>query len=185
MWSAHKPSKKSVNKNLANGIPIKISKCADNTPNVTAQYKCTILVISHYIRLPHNHLPFNSALHFHRLLYLNLHLHPQPHFYLHIPFSIKLYNWILGYKCVVILDYLMGAAKTRLGKKHFFVNSDILGIPIWRKKRVNYKKFKLRQDSINQLFNPNAFFLFLLTGATQYYHAIQIVFTHFASFTSY
>ena len=31
----------------------------------------------------------------------------------------------------------------RLGKKHFFVNSEIWGMQIWRKKRVNYDKFEI------------------------------------------
>ena len=44
---------------------------------------------------------------------------------------------------------------------------------------------KLRQNSVNQIFYPNAFSFFLLTGATWYYHAINIVFTYFASFTCY
>ena len=38
--------------------------------------------------------------------------------------------------------------------------------------------FKLCQDSVNHLFNPIAIFLFLLTGATWYYHAIHIVYIH-------
>ena len=32
---------------------------------------------------------------------------------------------------------------SKLGKKHFFVNSEILGIQIWWKKRVNYDKFEI------------------------------------------
>ena len=43
----------------------------------------------------------------------------------------------------------------------------------------------LRQDSLDQIFNPNAFFLFLLKCGTWYYHATHIVFTYFASFTGY
>ena len=31
----------------------------------------------------------------------------------------------------------------RLGKKHFFVNSEILGIQIWREKPVNYNGFEI------------------------------------------
>ena len=41
----------------------------------------------------------------------------------------------------------------------------------------------MRQECITQIFNPNAFFLFLLTGTTWYYDAIYILFTYFASFT--
>ena len=44
---------------------------------------------------------------------------------------------------------------------------------------------KFQQNSVNKIFNPNALFFFLLTGATWYYHAIYIVFTYFASFTGY
>ena len=44
---------------------------------------------------------------------------------------------------------------------------------------------KLRQKNVNQIVNPHAFFFFLLTGATRYFHAIFIVFTYFASFTGY
>ena len=35
------------------------------------------------------------------------------------------------------------------------------------------------------MFNINAFFFFLLTGATSYYHTIYLVFTYFALFTDY
>ena len=44
---------------------------------------------------------------------------------------------------------------------------------------------KVQQDCVNQLSNQNAFFLFLLTGATSYYHDIHIVFTYLSSFTGY
>ena len=44
---------------------------------------------------------------------------------------------------------------------------------------------KLRQNSVNNIFNPCAFFFFLLTGTAWYYHAINMVFTYFASFTGY
>ena len=37
----------------------------------------------------------------------------------------------------------------------------------------------------NQIFNLNALFFFLLTGATWYYYTIYLVFTYFASFTDY
>ena len=33
--------------------------------------------------------------------------------------------------------------QVRLGKKHFFVNSEILEIQIWRKKSVNDDKFEI------------------------------------------
>ena len=44
---------------------------------------------------------------------------------------------------------------------------------------------KLQQYRLNQIFYSLAFFVFLFTGATWYYHAIYIVFTYFASFTAY
>ena len=42
---------------------------------------------------------------------------------------------------------------------------------------------KSRQNRVNQILNPCAFFFFLLTGATWYYQVIYKVFTYFASFT--
>ena len=50
---------------------------------------------------------------------------------------------------------------------------------IWQKKRVNYVKFKNVINCVNQLFNLNAFFFFLLTGATWYYYTIYLVFTYY------
>ena len=67
----------------------------------------------------------------------------------------------------------------------FFVNSEILELQMWRKKLINLTNLKLRQNSVNPICYPNALFVFLLTGATLYYHAIYIVFTYFASFTGY
>ena len=62
-----------------------------------------------------------------------------------------------------------GMANTDL-KKKIFVCSEIFGIQAWR-------KFKLRQNSVNQIFNPNVFFFFLLKGAIyMLYHAIYIFF---------
>ena len=43
----------------------------------------------------------------------------------------------------------------------------------------------LQQNSVKQIFNPHAFFFFLLAGATWYYNVIYIIFTYFASFTGY
>ena len=65
------------------------------------------------------------------------------------------------------------------------MNSEILEMHIWRKKRVNYNKFEIATNCVNQIFNLKAFFFFLLTGATWYYHTIYLVFTYFASFTDY
>ena len=68
-------------------------------------------------------------------------------------------------------------------KNHLIVNSETLGLQIWRKK-VNYDNFKIVTNSINQMFNPNAFFS-LLWGATWYYNTIYILLTYFASFIGY
>ena len=65
------------------------------------------------------------------------------------------------------------------------VNSEILVMHIWRKRRVNYDKFEIAKNCINQIFNLNAFLFFLLTGGTGYYHTIYLVFTYFSSFTDY
>ena len=56
---------------------------------------------------------------------------------------------------------------------------------IWRKKFVNYDKFKIATNCINQIFNLNKFFFFLFTGATLYYHTICLEITYFVSFTDY
>ena len=53
------------------------------------------------------------------------------------------------------------------------------------KKRVNYDKFKIATNNLNQIFILNTFFFFLLTGAKWYYYTIYLVFTYFASFTDY
>ena len=53
------------------------------------------------------------------------------------------------------------------------------------KKRVNYDKFEIATNCVNQIFNLNAFFFFLLTGATWYYHTIYLVSIYFASFIDY
>ena len=54
----------------------------------------------------------------------------------------------------------------RIEKKHFFVNSEILGRHIWQKKQVNYNKFEIATNSKNQIFNLKELCFFLLTGAT-------------------
>ena len=75
--------------------------------------------------------------------------------------------------------------QSRLGKKHFLWTLKFWEYWFGRKSAKITINFKLRQDSVNQLFNPNALFLFLLTGATWYYHAIYIVLTYFASLPVY
>ena len=70
-------------------------------------------------------------------------------------------------------------------KKQFFVNTGIFGMHIWRKKCINYNKFKIATNCINQILNLNAFFFFLFTGATWYYNTICLAITYFASFTDY
>ena len=75
----------------------------------------------------------------------------------------------------------------RLGKKTIFLwtlnfeNTDLAG----KKTAWITTNLKLRESCISQRLNPHAFFFFLLTGATRYYHAIHIVLTYFASFTGY
>ena len=54
-----------------------------------------------------------------------------------------------------------------------------------KKTRKLRQILRTRQNSVNQVFNQCAFFFFLLTGSTWYYHAIYIVFKCFASFTGY
>ena len=71
----------------------------------------------------------------------------------------------------------------RVGKKHFFVNSETFGIHNWQKKRASYDNFGITSNWINQISNLNALFFLLLTMATWYYHTIYLVFTYFASFT--
>ena len=72
----------------------------------------------------------------------------------------------------------------RLGKKHLFVNSKILGFRFGGEKNPWItKNLKLWQNSVNQIFNPNAFFFFFLTVAICYYYDIYIVLKYFASFT--
>ena len=56
---------------------------------------------------------------------------------------------------------------------------------VWRKKRVNFDKFEIAKNCVNQIFNLNAFVFFFLTGAKWYYHTIYLVFTYFESFTDY
>ena len=79
--------------------------------------------------------------------------------------------------CGIYLDGYLD----RLGKKHFFVNSGILGMHIWWKKCGKYDKFEIATNCVNQIFNINAFFFYLLTGASWYYHTTYLVFT----FTDY
>ena len=52
-------------------------------------------------------------------------------------------------------------------------------------KLCNFWNTDLAEDFVNQIFDPWAFFFFLLTGATWYYYAIYVVFTYFASYTGY
>ena len=70
-------------------------------------------------------------------------------------------------------------------KKHFLVNSEILGIHIRRKKTHKSQKIEIATNCVNQIFNLNSIIFFLFTGATWYYHTIYFVFTYFASFTDY
>ena len=60
---------------------------------------------------------------------------------------------VVGLEMVVVV---VGVVVVRLGKNHFFVNSEILGIKICRKKRVNYDKFEIATKHVNQIFKPHA-----------------------------
>ena len=53
------------------------------------------------------------------------------------------------------------------------------------KKCVNYDKFEITTNCVNQILNLNAFLFFLFTGATWYDNTIYLVFRYFASFTHY
>ena len=64
-----------------------------------------------------------------------------------------------------------------LGKTHLFFNSEILGIQIWREKRVNYDQFKIATRQRKSNIQPKCI--------TLNYHVIYIVLTNFASFTGY
>ena len=64
----------------------------------------------------------------------------------------------------------------RLGINNFFVNSENLGIRIWQKKSVNYDKFEITQDWVNQIINPNAFFSSFWQGL----HDITMTFTYYS-----
>ena len=55
-----------------------------------------------------------------------------------------------------------------------------------KKKIINNDQLEIAiKKQKNQIFNPCAFFFFLLPGAPLYYHAIYIVLTYLASFTGY
>ena len=56
------------------------------------------------------------------------------------------------------------------------MNSEILGIQFGGKIAWITTNLKLRHNSVNQEFNQCAFIFSFLTGATWYYHAINIVF---------
>ena len=72
-----------------------------------------------------------------------------------------------------------------LKKKTFLCELKNFGSTDLAEKRTIPTNLKLQQNSVNQIFNHRAFFFFLLTGASWYYHAIYIVNTYFASFTGY
>ena len=64
----------------------------------------------------------------------------------------------------IFTSCLTVSTKQQTWKNHFFVNSDILGIQIWRKIRVNADKFKIATKQRKSNIYPNAIFFFLLTG---------------------
>ena len=50
---------------------------------------------------------------------------------------------------------------------------------IWREKKgINYDKFEITTNCVNQIFNLNAFLIFLFTDATWYYYTIFLVITY-------
>ena len=60
-----------------------------------------------------------------------------------------------------------GKASIQTWKKTFFVNSKKFGnAHLAGKKHVNYDKFEIATNCVNQKLKLNAFFFFLLTGAT-------------------
>ena len=83
-----------------------------------------------------------------------------------------------------VASYPQHISKTDL-EKPFFVNSEILGMHIRRKKCINYNKFEIATNCVNEIFNLDAYLFFLFPGAKWYYHIIYIVFTCFALFTDY
>ena len=78
---------------------------------------------------------------------------------------------------------LGGSSFPRVWKNTILVNPENQEIRIWPKNCKNCnKKFKLQQDWVNYVVNPDASIFFYLTGTTWYYHAIYIIVTKFASF---
>ena len=53
-------------------------------------------------------------------------------------------------------------------KKQSFVNPEILGMHIWRKERVNYNKFEIATNWVNQIFS----------SFSQMLHDITILFAY-------
>ena len=70
-------------------------------------------------------------------------------------------------------------------KKIFFVNSEILKYRFGGKNLEITTNLKLQQNSVNQIFNLNAFFFFPLTGGIVHYYTIYLLFTYFELFTDY
>ena len=60
-------------------------------------------------------------------------------------------------------------------KAIFFVNSEILGVQIWREKIVNDDKFEIIIKQRKSNIYPNAFFFFLFTGD----HDITLLYTQY------
>ena len=63
-------------------------------------------------------------------------------------------------------------ALIRVAISNFLSILKILELEFCRKITEITTKLKLRQECVNHIFNPSAFFFFLLTGATWYYHSI-------------
>ena len=71
-------------------------------------------------------------------------------------------------------NFFLSKTKSDL-EKHFFCDLWTLQVQVCR------RKSKLRQNSVNRIFNPNALFFSLL----RYLNAIYILFTYFASCIGY
>ena len=80
-----------------------------------------------------------------------------------------------------------GFLVNRPGKK----NNIFVTLKFWKctsgeKKRVNCDKLEIGTNCVNQIFNLNAFFFVLFTGATCYYHNIYFIYRlwrwHFCTF---
>ena len=93
---------------------------------------------------------------------------------------------VSGYRCPLPMRFSQGSKGGPRGAKP---SSTVASVPWKIYHHYDYQiplittKLKLWQECVNHIFNPSAFFFFLWTGATWYYHAIYIVLPQFASVT--